>query len=39
VHLYDAYGALKGIYYAETDQTYDPHGNLVGFGDLLATLI
>ncbi len=39
VYLYDAHGALKGIYYTKTDQTYDPSGNLVGFGDLLMTLI
>ncbi len=39
VYLYDTHGALKGIYNARTDQTFDPHGNFVGVGDLLTTLL
>jgi hypothetical protein len=39
LELRDSHNAMKGIYDPKRDQTRDSHNNLVGKGNLLATLL
>jgi len=37
--VYNAYGSLLGVYNHHTNETIDVHGQFVGRGNLLMTLI
>lgn len=38
-HLMDAHGNYLGMYLAEANTTFDQHGNIVGKGNILMTLL
>lgn len=39
IRVYTLNGCLRGIYRPHNDMTYDPNGHVVGYGNLLATLV